>query len=317
MVQRELHFAIVDEVDNILIAEARTPLIISGEAAKSTQTYQTMARLVPQLKQEQDYTIDEKSRTAALTQDGITRVEAMLKLSNLYDPQNYALTHYLENALRAHTVYQRDVDYMVKDGEAIIVDEFTGRLMQGRRYSDGLHQAIEAKEGLQIKRESITLATITLQNYFRLYEKLAGMTGTAVTEAEEFYKIYSLDVVTVPTHMQMIREDLADQIFKSEEGKYQAVVQDVADLHKEGAPVLIGTASVERSEHLSKMMTKAGVVHQVLNAKHHEREAMIVAQAGRISAVTVATNMAGRGTDIILGGRPDGRAPPGVARGAR
>ncbi len=309
MVQQELHFAIVDEVDNILIDEARTPLIISGEAAKSPQAYQTMARLVPQLEREKDYTIDEKSRSVSLTQDGITRVEAMLKLSNLYDPQNYALTHYLENALRAYAVYQRDVDYMVKDREAIIVDEFTGRLMEGRRYSDGLHQAIEAKEGLQIKRESITLATITLQNYFRLYEKLAGMTGTAVTESEEFYKIYTLDVVTIPTHMPMVRGDQADQIFKSEEGKYQAVVRDVEELHNEGAPVLIGTASVERSEHLSKMMTKAGIVHQVLNAKHHEREAMIVSQAGRIGAVTVATNMAGRGTDIILGGRPDGRVP--------
>lgn len=309
MVQRELHYAIVDEVDNILIDEARTPLIISGEAAKSTQTYQTMARLVPQLKQEKDYTVDEKSRTASLTQDGITNVEGMLKLSNLYDPQNYALNHYLENALRAQVVYQRDVDYMVKDGEAIIVDEFTGRLMQGRRYSDGLHQAIEAKEGLKIQRESVTLATITLQNYFRLYEKLAGMTGTAVTEAEEFFKIYKLDAVVVPTNKPMIREDLGDQIFKSEEGKYQAVVQDVGNLHKEGVPVLIGTVSVERSEHLSQMMTKAGISHQVLNAKHHEREAAIVAQAGRIGAVTVATNMAGRGTDIILGGRPDGRDP--------
>ena len=308
-VQRELHFAIVDEVDNILIDEARTPLIISGEAAKSTQTYQTMARLVPQLKQGEDYDVDEKSRSASLSQDGITRVEAMLKLSNLYDPENYALTHYLENALRAHAVYQLDVDYMVTDGEAVIVDEFTGRLMQGRRYSDGLHQAIEAKEGLKIQRESVTLATITLQNYFRLYEKLAGMTGTAVTEAEEFFKIYNLEVVIVPTNMPMIRDDLGDQIFKSEEGKYNAVVQDVADLNKEGTPVLIGTVSVERSEHLSKMMTKAGVPHEVLNAKHHEREAAIVAQAGRISAVTVATNMAGRGTDIILGGRPDGRDP--------
>ncbi|MFQ5933559.1 MAG: preprotein translocase subunit SecA [Dehalococcoidia bacterium] len=306
-VQRELHYAIVDEVDNILIDEARTPLIISGQAEESTQVYYTFAQLVPRLTPEKDYTVDEKTRTVSLTQEGISRVEGALKLSNLYDPQHYALTHYLENALRAHVLFSRDRNYLVKDGEAIIIDEFTGRLMYGRRYSDGLHQAIEAKEGLKIQRESITLATITLQNYFRMYEKLAGMTGTAATEAEEFYKIYSLDVVVIPTHKPMIRGDHPDQIYKTEEGKFQAVVRDVQALHERGAPVLIGTVSVEKSEHLSQMLTKAGVQHQVLNAKHHEREAAIVAQAGRVGAATVATNMAGRGTDIILGGKPEGR----------
>ena len=307
--QRELHYAIVDEVDNILIDEARTPLIISGQAEESTQLYYDFARLVPRLTVERDYTVDERTRTVSLTQEGISKVEVALKISNLYDPQHYALTHYLENALRAHVLYKLDRDYVVKDNEAVIVDDFTGRLMFGRRYSDGLHQAIEAKEGLKVQRESITLATVTLQNYFRLYEKLAGMTGTAATEAEEFYKIYKLDVLVVPTHMLMIREDLPDQIYKTEEGKLQAVVRDVQALCQQGRPVLIGTVSVEKSEHLSELLTRSGIQHQVLNAKQHEREATIVAQAGRVGGVTVATNMAGRGTDIILGGRPDGHDP--------
>ncbi|MFQ5873450.1 MAG: preprotein translocase subunit SecA, partial [Dehalococcoidia bacterium] len=308
-VQRELCYAIVDEVDNILVDEARTPLIISGQAEESTQLYYTFARLVPQLNEEKDYTVDEKSRTVSLTQNGINKVEGALKVSNLYAPEHYGLTHYLENALRANVLFKRDRDYVVKDGEAVIVDEFTGRLMFGRRYSDGLHQAIEAKEGLKIQRESIPMATITLQNYFRLYEKLAGMTGTAATEAEEFYKIYKLDVVVIPTHLPMIREDRGDQIYKTEEGKFQSIVRDVEALHEQGTPVLIGTVSVEKSEHLSGLLTKVGVPHQVLNAKHHENEAAIVAQAGRVGAVTVATNMAGRGTDIVLGGRPDDRDP--------
>ncbi len=306
-VQRELHFAIVDEVDNILIDEARTPLIISGQAEKSPQTYQTFARLVPRLTEDRDYTVDEKSKSVSLTQDGISRVEQALKISNMYDPQYSGLTHYLENALRAHAMFKKDRDYVVKNGEAIIVDEFTGRLMPGRRYSDGLMQAIEAKEALKIQRESVTLGTITLQNYFRMYEKLAGMTGTAATEAEEFYKIYGLDVAVIPTHKPLIREDFPDQIYQSEEGKFQAVARDIAELHDKGQPVLVGTVSVERSERLSQLLTKSGIPHQVLNAKHHEREANIVAQAGRVGAVTVATNMAGRGTDIVLGGTPDGR----------
>ena len=307
--QRELYYAIVDEVDNILIDEARTPLIISGQADESTQVYYTFARLVPQLKEIIDYTVDEKSRTVALNPEGITKVERALKIPNLYDPKYYALTHYLENALRALILYKRDKEYVVKDGEAVIVDDFTGRLMFGRRYSDGLHQAIEAKEGLKVQSESITLATITLQNYFRLYEKLAGMTGTAATEAEEFYKIYKLDVVVIPTHKPMIREGFPDQIYKSEEGKFQAVVRDIQELHEQGRPVLVGTVSVEKSEYLSQLLTKTGIPHEVLNAKQHEREAGIIAQAGRVGGVTVATNMAGRGTDIILGGKPEGREP--------
>ncbi len=308
-VQRELHYAIVDEVDNILIDEARTPLIISGQADESTQLYHSFARLVPQLEEASDFTVDEKFRTVALTPEGFTKVERALNIPNLYDPQYYALTHYLENALRAQVLYKRDKDYVIKDGEAVIVDEFTGRLMFGRRYSDGLHQAIEAKEGLKVQRETVTLATITLQNYFRLYEKLAGMTGTAATEAEEFYKIYTLEVVVIPTNVPLIRDELPDQIYKTEEGKFRTVVRDIQQLHQQGRPVLVGTVSVETSEHLSQILTKTGVPHQVLNAKQHEREAGIVAQAGRVGAVTVATNMAGRGTDIILGGKPEDRDP--------
>ena len=306
-VQGELNYAIVDEVDNILIDEARTPLIISGQAEESTKLYSTFALLAARLKRDTDYTIDEQHKTVALTTIGHAKVEQSLNIDNLYDPQHYALTHYMDNALKAVVFFERDKDYVVKDGEATIVDEFTGRLMPGRRYSDGLHQAIEAKEKLEIRRESVTLATITLQNYFRLYEKLSGMTGTAVTEAEEFYKIYSLDVVMIPTHREMIREDTPDLIFQTEKGKFEALVSDLKEINESGRPVLVGTTSVEKSENLSQKLMKSGVRHEVLNAKHHEREAGIISQAGRIGAVTVATNMAGRGTDIILGGTPEGR----------
>ena len=306
-VQRERAYAIVDEVDNILIDEARTPLIISGQADESTKLYTTFAQLAPRLKRESDYTIDEQHKTVALTPVGYAKVERSLNIDNLYDPKYYALTHYLDNALKAHVFFVRDKDYVVRDGEATIVDEFTGRMMPGRRYSDGLHQAIEAKEKLEIRRESVTLASITLQNYFRLYEKLSGMTGTAITEAEEFYKIYKLDVVVIPTHKEMIRDDMPDLIFKSEKGKFDALVSDLKDLNESGRPVLVGTTSVEKSESLSQKLLRSGIRHEVLNAKHHEREAGIVSQAGRTGAVTVATNMAGRGTDIILGGNPEGR----------
>ena len=305
MVQRDLHYAIVDEVDNILIDEARTPLIISGPARESGQEYRRFAQLARQLKTDVDFTVDEKQRAISLTEDGIGRVERALKISNLYDPQHYALTHFVENAVRAENLYQRDRDYVVRENEVIIVDEFTGRMMQGRRWSDGMHQAVEAKEGVRVQRETITYATITLQNYFRIYEKLAGMTGTAATEAEEFYKIYKLDVVQVPTNMPMVRDDAADLIYKSEAGKYKAVADRVAELHAQGRPALVGTVSIEKSEVLSDLLTRSNIPHQVLNAKQHEREAGVVAQAGRPGAVTVATNMAGRGTDIILGGNPE------------
>jgi preprotein translocase subunit SecA len=308
-VQRELHYAIVDEVDNILIDEARTPLIISGPSQESTQTYQTFARLVPRLQFETDYAIDEKTRSATLTEDGVMKVEKLLGVQNLYAPENYRLTRYVEAALKAHAIYRRDREYVVKDGEVVIVDEFTGRLMPGRRWSDGLHQAVEAKEGVKIRQESLTYATITLQNYFRLYQKLAGMTGTAVTEAEEFYKIYKLDVVVVPTHMPMVREDHTDLIYRNERAKFDAVVEEVEEEHEEGRPVLVGTVSIEKSEYLSELLKRKGIAHNVLNAKHHEREAAIIAEAGRLGAVTIATNMAGRGTDIILGGKPEGRDP--------
>ena len=306
-VQRELNYAIVDEVDNILIDEARTPLIISGQAEESTQKYYTFARLIPRLRPGEDYQVDEKTRTATLTESGISKMEKWLGISNLYDPANYSLVHHIENALRAHVFYKRDREYVVKDGQVIIVDEFTGRLMFGRRYSEGLHQAIEAKEGVKIQRESQTLATITFQNYFRMYRKLAGMTGTAATEAEEFYKIYKLDVVVIPTNKPLIRIEYPDQVYKTEEAKFRAVVREIEELHKQGRPVLVGTVSIEKSERLSEMLTKKGIPHQVLNAKHHEKEAGIIAQAGRLGAVTIATNMAGRGVDIILGGNPKGR----------
>ncbi|TET74678.1 MAG: preprotein translocase subunit SecA, partial [Dehalococcoidia bacterium] len=309
-VQHELNYAIVDEVDNILIDEARTPLIISGAAEEATQTYHTFAKLVPRLRQEEDYVIEERTRAVTLTESGVAKMERWLNLSNLYDPANYGLTHYLDNALRAHVLYRRDRDYVVKDGEVVIVDEFTGRLMFGRRYSEGLHQAIEAKEGVKIQRESITMATITFQNYFRMYEKLAGMTGTAATEAEEFDKIYKLDVVVIPTNRPLVRDEYRDQIYKNEEAKFRAVVREIEQLHDEGRPVLVGTVSIEKSEHLSQLLQKKGIPHQVLNAKpdRAEKEADIVAQAGRLGGVTIATNMAGRGVDIILGGKPEGGA---------
>jgi len=312
-VQRELNYAIVDEVDSILIDEARTPLIISGAAEEATKKYYTFAQLVSRLKKDEDYTVDERTRACSLTENGTTRMEQMLRNAGLlkapsfYDPSNYFLTRYLENALKAYVLFRRDKDYMVKDGQVIIVDEFTGRLMFGRRYSEGLHQAIEAKEGVKIQRESITLATITFQNYFRLYQKLAGMTGTAATEAEEFHKIYKLEVVVIPTNEPLIRTEHPDQIYKNEKAKFEAVAKEIEQWHKQERPVLIGTTSIEKSEHLSDLLTRKGVPHQVLNAKHHEKEAAIVAQAGRLEAVTVATNMAGRGVDIILGGNPEGR----------
>ncbi|MDH5201541.1 MAG: preprotein translocase subunit SecA, partial [Candidatus Bathyarchaeota archaeon] len=308
-VQRELHYAIVDEVDNILIDEARTPLIISGPAAESTEIYHSFARLVPRLTREVDFTVDEKLRAVSLTEDGMIKLEKGLGVKNIYAPENYRLTRYMEAALKAHILYQRDHDYVVKDGEVVIVDDFTGRLMFGRRWSDGLHQAVEAKESVKIQRESITYATITLQNYFRLYEKLAGMTGTAATEAEEFYKIYKLEVVVIPTHKPMIREDYSDLVYRSARAKFNAVADEVEELYKRGQPALVGTASIENSEYLSEMLKRRGIPHQVLNAKQHEKEAAIVTQAGRAGTVTIATNMAGRGTDIILGGKPDGGSP--------
>ena len=308
-----LNYAIVDEVDYLLIDEARTPLIISAPDVEAGQRYQIFARLVPSLKKEADYTIDEKSRTISLTDVGMTNMERMLKREgqlkapNLYDPANADLHRYLRNALNAKELYRRDREYVVKDGQVIIVDEFTGRLMYGRRYSEGLHQAIEAKERVKVQQESRTFATITIQNYFRMYDKLAGMTGTAVTEAEEFHKIYTLEVVIVPTHKLMIRHDFPDQIYKDEKAKFRAVVREIEQLHKEGRPVLIGTVSIENSEYLSDLLKKRGIPHEILNAKQHEREAYIVAQAGKPGAVTVATSMAGRGVDIILGGISEGR----------
>lgn len=315
MVQRPPYYAIVDEVDNILIDEARTPLIISGQAEEPTQKYYAFAKMMTQFNKDEDYTVDEKQRAVSLTETGTSKAEdilrrlGFLKAPNLYDTANYTLTHYLDAALKAQVLYRRDRDYMVKDGQVIIVDEFTGRLMFGRRYSEGLHQAIEAKEGVKIQRESVTLATVTFQNYFRMYEKLAGMTGTAATEAEEFHKIYKLEVMVIPTNKPMKREDTPDQIYKTEEGKFRAVVREVEKLYAEKRPVLIGTVSIEKSEHLSEMMIKKGIPHQVLNAKNHEKEAAIIAQAGQTGAVTVATNMAGRGVDVILGGNPEGKDP--------
>ncbi|HEY7269082.1 MAG TPA: preprotein translocase subunit SecA, partial [Dehalococcoidia bacterium] len=303
-VQRERRFAIVDEVDNILIDEARTPLIISGPSTESTQIYPTFARLVPMLQREADYTVDEKLRSVSLTESGIEKIEKALKIDNIYSPENYRLTRYMEAALKAEILYHRDREYVVRDGEIVIVDDFTGRLMFGRRWSDGLHQAVEAKERVKIQQESITYATITLQNYFRMYDKLAGMTGTAVTEAEEFDKIYKLDVVVIPTNRSMVRKDESDLVYRTLEGKFNAVVEEIEEAHETGQPVLVGTVSIENSEYLAEKLKRRGVEHQVLNAKFHEREAMIVAEAGRFGAVTIATNMAGRGTDIILGGKP-------------
>jgi preprotein translocase subunit SecA len=315
-VQRGHQFSIVDEVDSILIDEARTPLIISGPAEESTDKYYRIDKIVPKLIQDIDYTIDEKHRTATLTEEGVSKCERLLGLGNLYDPAHMESIHHVYQALRAHTLYKRDVDYVVKEGEVIIVDEFTGRQMPGRRWSDGLHQAVEAKEGVKIERENQTLATVTFQNYFRMYKKLAGMTGTAETEAAEFAKIYNLDVVVIPTNKELIRHEYADVVYRTEGEKFDAVVKGILQEDnssdfgirqyvERGQPVLVGTISIEKSEHLSELLKKAGIPHQVLNAKQHEREAKIVAQAGRKGAVTVSTNMAGRGTDILLGGNPD------------
>ncbi|WP_047153529.1 preprotein translocase subunit SecA [Aneurinibacillus tyrosinisolvens] len=299
--QRPLNFCIVDEVDSILVDEARTPLIISGEAEKSTELYHVAARFATRLKEEEHYTIDLKANSVALTEEGVAEVEKAFNIENLYDSEHILLNHHVNIALKARALMKRDVDYVVDNGEIVIVDEFTGRLMQGRRYSDGLHQAIEAKEGQVVQNESMTLATITLQNYFRMYDKLGGMTGTAKTEEEEFKKIYGLEVVVIPTNKPVIREDKPDAIYKSENGKYHAVVADIEKHHKEGRPVLVGTTSIEKSELISNLLKKKGIRHNVLNAKHHAREAEIVAEAGQRGAVTIATNMAGRGTDIKLG----------------
>ena len=300
MVQREPYFAIIDEVDSILIDEARTPLIISAPDAESTKMYEQFSKIVPQLKENADYNIDEKMRAATLTEEGINKVEKILGLGNIYEEGGIRYVHHLEQALRAQALFKRDRDYVVKDGQVIIVDEFTGRLMPGRRYSQGLHQALEAKEKVLVQEESRTLATITFQNYFRLYKKLAGMTGTAVTSAEEFHKVYGLEAVVIPTNKPMIREDLSDRIYKSEKGKFQAVVREIKDRHEKGQPILTGTVSIEKNELLSALLKKEGVSHEVLNAKNHEREAQIIAEAGKKGAVTVATNMAGRGVDIKL-----------------
>jgi preprotein translocase subunit SecA len=305
-VQRELNYAIVDEVDSILIDEARTPLIISGPAEESTDKYYKINRIIPGLSKDADYTIEEKTKTVALTEEGNVKVEKMLGAGNLYDPSNVDLVHHVHQGLKAHALFHRDVDYVVKDGQVMIVDEFTGRLMPGRRWSDGLHQAIEAKENVKIENENQTLASITFQNYFRLYNKLSGMTGTAETESAEFAKIYNLDVVVIPTHRPMVRGDYPDFIYKTEKAKFNAAIGEIEALHEKGQPVLVGTISIVKSETLASMLKKKGIKHTVLNAKYHEMEAEIVAQAGRHAAVTIATNMAGRGTDIVLGGNPEG-----------
>lgn len=300
-VQREFYYAIVDEVDSILIDEARTPLIISGPSEESTDKYYQINQTIPRLKRDQDYTIDEKSRTVVLTENGVAKAERLLNVQNLYEPQNMEILHHVNQALKAHTLFKRDIDYLVKDGQVIIVDEFTGRVMPGRRYSDGLHQALEAKERVKIERENQTLASVTFQNYFRMYEKLAGMTGTADTEATEFKKIYDLEVVVVPTNMPMIREDNPDVIYKTEKEKFEAAIEEIRELYTQGRPVLVGTISIEKSELLSRQLAKRGIKHNVLNAKNHEKEAEIIAQAGQPGSVTISTNMAGRGTDIKLG----------------
>ena len=305
MVQKELYYAIIDEVDSILIDEARTPLIISGPAEESTELYYRVNSIIPALKNNEDFTLDEKTKSAIFTEKGVLKSERLLGVSNLYDPVNIEILHHLIQGIRAHHIFKRDVDYIVKDGKAVIVDEFTGRLMPGRRWSDGLHQAVEAKEGLKIESENQTLASISFQNFFRMYKKLAGMTGTAETEAVEFKKIYNLDVIVIPTHKPMIREDLDDVVFLSEEDKFSAVLKEIEELYKEGRPVLVGTTSIEKNEKLSKLLQRRGIPHQVLNAKNHEREAFIIAQAGRLKSVTIATNMAGRGVDIVLGGNSE------------
>ena len=300
-VQRKLNFAVIDEVDSILIDEARTPLIISGPSEQSTDRYYVVDKIIPKLSKETDYKIDEKSNSATLTEEGVSKAEKLMNVDNLYDPKNIELIHHINQALKAHTLFKRDKDYIIKEGQVIIVDEFTGRLMPGRRWSDGLHQAVEAKEKVKIERENQTLATITLQNYFRMYEKLSGMTGTAETEAEEFWQIYKLDVIMVPTNKPMVRIDNSDAVYKSEKGKYKAIANEIAERFKKGQPVLIGTTSIEKNEYLSSLLNKRGIKHELLNAKNHEREAEIVSMAGQKHAVTVATNMAGRGTDIVLG----------------
>lgn len=301
VVQRDLNFAVVDEVDSILIDEARTPLIISGPAEKSTGLYYKINEIIPRLKRDMDFTIDEKARTVVMTEDGVAKAENILKIDNLYDPKHIEVLHHINQGLKAHTLFKLDVDYIVKNGEVIIVDEFTGRLMPGRRYSEGLHQALEAKENVKIENENQTLATITFQNYFRMYNKLSGMTGTADTEASEFKKIYDLDVVIIPTNMQMIRTNYPDMIYKTKKEKYEAALDEIEELHKKGQPVLVGTVSIDVSEGLSKKLKKRGIKHSVLNAKNHEKEAEIIAMAGQKGAVTISTNMAGRGTDIVLG----------------
>ena len=301
LVQRELNYAIVDEVDSILVDEARTPLIISGPAEKSTDLYYQVNGLIPRLTRDKDYVIDEKARAATLSEEGVSRCEKLMQVENLYDPSCIELLHHITQALKAHALFKLDVDYIVKDGEVIIVDEFTGRLMPGRRYSEGLHQALEAKEGVKIENENQTLATITFQNYFRMYKKLAGMTGTADTEAAEFKKIYNLDVVVVPTNQPMVRTDFPDMIYKTKREKFEAVLDEIEALHAKGQPVLVGTISIDISEQLSKKLKVRGIPHTVLNAKQHDKEAQIVAMAGQKAAVTISTNMAGRGTDIVLG----------------
>jgi preprotein translocase, SecA subunit len=305
MTQRELNYAIVDEVDSILIDEARTPLIISGAGEKSTDLYNIADKFISTFRIEEDFTMEEKDKTVSLTEDGVTKCEKYFKIENFSDPENMEINHHVQQALKARNLMKRDVDYIVKDGEIVIVDEFTGRLMFGRRYSDGLHQAIEAKEGMKIRQESKTLATITLQNYFRMYQKLAGMTGTARTEEQEFRDIYNMDVVEIPTNQPIAREDLEDSIYATEHGKFEAIADQIEEHHATGQPVLVGTISIERSEIISSILKRRGIKHSVLNAKQHEKEAEIVAEAGRLEAVTIATNMAGRGTDIILGGNPD------------
>ena len=301
MSQRELNFAIVDEVDSILIDEARTPLIISAPDTESTKLYQQFAQIVPRLKETTDYEVDEKDRNVKLTDEGISKVEKFLNIKNLYDPSKIAYVHHLEQSLKAHILFKKEKDYIVKDGQVVIVDDFTGRLMEGRRYSEGLHQAIEAKEGVAIQRESKTLATITFQNYFRMYKKLSGMTGTALTSAEEFAKVYELDVVEIPTHKPINRTDLPDVVYKTEKGKFDAIVKDIEKIHQTGQPILVGTIAIEKSEYLSNLLNKKNIPHNVLNAKQHEKEAAIIAHAGEKGAITIATNMAGRGTDIKLG----------------
>src|SRR6266568_61690 len=305
MVQRGHNFAIVDEVDSILIDEARTPLIISGMVADSAKWYQTFARIAPRLRADVDYEVDEQKRTIAVLEEGVDRVEKELGIENLYEHVNTPLVHHLQNAIRAKELYRKDRDYIVTQGEVKIVDEFTGRVLEGRRYSEGLHQAIEAKEGVKIKEENQTLATVSIQNYFRLYEKLAGMTGTARTQAREFEEVYKLSVIEIPTNRPMVREDEQDLVYKTEDAKWKAVTQDLVERNEKGQPCLVGTVSIEKSERLSGYLNRRGIPHHVLNAKQHEREAYIVAQAGRVGAVTVATNMAGRGVDILLGGNPE------------